>query len=211
MAPKPHFRDLKELRPGEDGLWEIVLRLDRHGPFSVSDITGQTRLSVGAVSRYVARLYRGGYLAAAGERTHPRPWLSPAKLYRLVRRPTLPPRLNLDGSVRQEPDIETFWRTMKMLTVFTVNDLTSTFECPRTKEQAARLYVRRLVLAGVLVIVEASRVKGPGRGRAPAKLRLIRNLGARAPRVLSTPEGLVVFDSNAGEIVATIDGRGGDR
>jgi len=185
---------LQAERPrGTDGLWAVILRLDAQGPWSASDVDGQTNLNRGCAHQMVRRLERGGYALRVGERTARgrRPQMAP--LFRLTARPAEAPRLAADGTLRPEPVMEVLWRVMKMAKAFTASELAelaSTEERP-VNLNTARSYCDRLTGAGV---VARTTVRGAGEPR----YRMVRNLGARAPKILATK---VVYDPNAGEVL----------
>jgi hypothetical protein len=181
-----------EMPRGNDGLWSVILKLDAAGPWSASDIEGETNLAKGVGRNMVRRLAAGGYAVQVDERTTrgKNPQIAP--LYRLAARPAEAPRLKPDGTPLPEPVIEVLWRAMKMTGHFTASELA---ELASTEERpinlnTARSYCDRLTRAGVMA-------RATRRGEEP-RFRLIRNLGARAPKVLATR---VVYDPNAGKVV----------
>lgn len=185
---------LQAERPrGTDGLWSVVLRLDAAGPWAASDIEGQTNLSKGVGRNFVRRLLAGGYAVQVDERrTRGRnPQIAP--LYRLTRRPAEAPRLAPDGTPMPEPVIEILWRVMKMAKEFSASELAtlaSTDDRPMNLN-TVRSYCDRLARVGVT----ARTIR---RGGGEPRYRMIRNLGARAPKVLATK---VIYDPNAGEVI----------
>jgi len=193
-VPYLDYLVLQAERPrGTDGLWAVILRLDAEGPWSASDVDGQTNLNRGCAHQMVRRLERGGIALRVGERLARgrRPQMAP--LYRLTARPAEAPRLAPDGTPRPEPVMEVLWRVMKMAKVFTATELAelaSTDERP-VNLNTARSYCDRLAGAGVMA---RTTVRGAGEPR----YRMIRNLGARAPKILATK---VVYDPNAGEVL----------
>lgn len=182
-----------ELPRGTDGLWSVILRLDAIGPWAASDIEGQTNLAKGVGRNFVRRLMAGGFaLQVAERRTRGKnPQIAP--LYRLTRRPAEAPRLAPDGTARPEPVIEILWRVMKMAKEFSASELAalaSTDDRPMNLN-TVRSYCDRLAGAGVVS-------RTTRRGAGEPRYRMIRNLGARAPKVLSTK---VVYDPNGGEVL----------
>lgn len=180
---------------GEDGFWSIITDLGRNGAsFTLADIDGRSNVNRDTVSEFVRRLVKGGYLAVVsvereGSRTFQR--------YRLARTSRDAPRLRRDGSEFPETARDRMWRAMKMLDTWTWVDLsaaTETETLPPVPAETVKSYIRRLDVAGV---VQALDKGGPNR---PATYRLLRNVGAAAPRVLRTH---AVFDPNSNTVLGT--------
>ena len=113
-------------------------------------------------------------------------------LYRLLERPTETPRIDRAGNRLREPTIQTLWRTLRMVKVFTMSELaelatTPAYEVPL---QAAQRYVSHLGRAGVVAQITT--------GEKPPRYRLVRDLGARAPIILRTTS---LYDPNARVII----------
>ncbi len=173
---------------GEDGFWAIVLDLDRAGDWTVRMVADRTNVATGIVGKYVRKLLAGGYAELVGETPRPHRNLAPAKVYRLVKKPVIGPRLRPDGTELAETANDQLWRTMKMSKAFSSLDLADL--CPRVSHSAARGYIFALAAAGVV-----AKVSGKG---DEARYRLVRNLGLRAPRILRAK---LVFDPNANVVV----------
>lgn len=173
---------------GEEGFWQIIGDLDRQGAWTIRTIIEGTNASPQAVANFVSKLRLGGYAEVIGElpNEHNGRKLWPSYTYRLTKRPLRVPRLKADGSPLPETGTEQLWRAMKMSKAFSPEDLAEA--CPAVGLGTVRSYVAALVAAGI--------VSKAGTGR----YRLARNLGARAPKILSTK---LVFDPNAKAIVGT--------
>jgi hypothetical protein len=128
-------------------------------------------------------LFRSASVEREGSRTCNR--------YRLARTSRDTPRLRRDGSEYPETARDRMWRAMKMLDTWTWVDLaaaTETETLPPVPAETVKSYIRRLDAAGV---VQALDKGGPNR---PATYRLLRNVGAAAPRILRSH---AVFDPNS--------------
>ncbi|AEQ50782.1 hypothetical protein [Pelagibacterium halotolerans] len=183
---------------GQDGFWQIILKLDACGNWGVPDVEARTNVERGTVKDFVLRLVKGGVARHVGERqakSRRNVWV---QLYRLNARPAETPRFDRAGNRLPEPTIQTLWRTMKMVKIFSVAelaDLASTAD-RRVSTTTAGRYVTHLHRAGI--IVSDSK---PG---VAATYRLVRDLGARAPIILKT---LSLYDPNAQEIVGQAEAR----
>lgn len=168
---------------GEEGFWAIILELDRHAPWTVRQVADRTNVALQDVAAYVMKLRRGGYAEAIAENAHGRP-LPAAKVYRLVKRPLQSPRLSREGRELPEPATEQLWRAMKMLKHFTPADLAEACQ-DDVSIAAAKNYAYQLAAAGVV-------------SKGAASFHLVKNLGARAPKIL---DAKLVFDPNSRKVV----------
>jgi len=201
MGAKPFLKSAKIAIPkGEDGFWSIILELSAKGDFTARDIYARSDVSSGTISEYVGRLLKGGYIEPVGTRPHKLDWFAGAKTYRLVKPVELPPRLDRDGKERPETQYELCWRTMKMLRTFTAREIAEAIAAERksVKVNTIRSYLNELDRVGVIGKADTGRRGLAGGGSTEMRYRLVRNLGARAPRILATK---IVFDPNAGAIV----------
>lgn len=175
---------------GRDGLWALLLVVDRPGPWSMGDFERRTNLNRGTIREWMGRLRKGGFVKQVAERDAPRGG-PPIPLYRLAKRPIDAPRLARDGVPVPELGIETMWRTIKMLKSFSVDELlanASSADRP-IKRSTAATYLKRLAQVGVL--------HQGGTFHHPS-YRLVRNLGAKAPKLLTAA---VVYDPNANAVI----------
>lgn len=161
---------------GSDDYWQLMLT---HEDWTPKDIALHCGVHTSTVREFARRLVAGGYAVIKGKKVHS-----------LIKRPLQKPRLREDGTEQEETAIETLWRSMRMAKTFTVTNLIE-FTNGRSEpiaESTARLYIRDLSAVGIVAPVEPK-----------AKTYcLVRNLGSRAPRVLSTR---IVFDPNARAVV----------
>lgn len=181
---------------GIDGFWKIIREMDETGAWTITEVANRTNVHKRNVSGFIQGLVAAGIARQVGSGT-PNRGLPGAVSYRLARRPMTTPRLTLDGLERPETAIEVLWRTMKLAKAFTayeLAELASTRERPISPETTRR-YLRDLAQVGVL-----SRA---GSGRA-IRYRLVRNLGARAPKIL---QAHVVFDPNANVVLGEAEAR----
>lgn len=172
---------------GRAGFWEIMLRLDAAGPFSVPMIVDETNVSRGAVDNYVRRLKLAGYLREHGTRPNVGTLI---KMLRLTKRPARAPLLRRDGEEFGSAR-ENMWRTIRTLTKgFTTLELAfaaSTPEVP-VRHRASVRYVSLLNAAGYFTSAPA------GRGRERVyRLKPGMNTGPLAPAILKIS---AVWDRN---------------
>lgn len=181
---------------GHDGFWSIIMDLgSRPGStFSQADIDGRTNVDRATVSDYVRRLVRSGHLMVVSTETV---GVVRSHRYRLARPSRTTPRVRRDGTECPEPALDRMWRAMKMLDRWTWIDLveaTTTETLPPVADATAKTYARRLHAAGVLQVIV------PGGPNRPAVYRLLRNVGAAAPRILRAH---IVFDPNSNTVLGT--------
>lgn len=182
---------------GQDAIWQIIRKLDKKGPWSISDIDGETRVAViTTIKDYVHRLCAGGYVivdeCARNNRTG-----TPTKLYRIKNHSAETPRLRRDGSKAPPSGQTQMWRAMRALRQFTYGELgykASTDELSITKN-TAKTYVQRLADAGYLQMVAPANNAG---GLAIWRLKPSMNSGPLAPQVLRTR---FIFDPNRKAVV----------
>ncbi|MFH1796302.1 MAG: hypothetical protein ABIF45_17570 [Pseudomonadota bacterium] len=179
---------------GFDGYWKLILELDEHGPWTIRQIVLRTNVSTRSVSQFVDRLRKAGIAALVETRVSVAGQKSATACYRLTRRPIDTPRLYPDGSERPEDDLQLLWRTMKMVKSFTPRELADQAgsDDRAVGLELTRQYVSRLCAVGIVAVTQ------PVRSRREARYRLVRNLGARAPRILTAR---VVFDPNAKQVI----------
>lgn len=183
-----------------EALWALIRTLDAEGPWTATDVCKRTLINPGTPRRLIKRLLRGGYAEQIGTRTTKGKNPQEAPLYRLLKSPVEWPRLAADGSSRPEPRMETMWRSMKMAKTFTARELMAMADRDGLPIPlgTARGYLDKLARVGIVVRVSNKGRSGPAAaGRRPnreTRYRLVKNLGALAPKILSTK---VVFDPNA--------------
>jgi len=182
---------------GHAGFWQIICDLGGGGaPFGLADIDGRSNVDRRNISDYVGRLVRAGYLVISDReptRTGHR------AVYRLVKTAREAPRLRRDGTEYPEPARDRMWRAMKMLGTWTAAELaaaTETETLPPVGLVTVKTYVARLVAADVVHIVSRS---GPTEA---AQYRVLRNIGASAPRILRTH---AVFDPNTNTVIGVAE------
>lgn len=174
---------------GEAGFWAIMLELDAKGPWTAYDVDGQSNVSRVAIRNYLSKLVAGGFVEIVEVRNIRRGIKQ--HVYRLLQRQFEHPRLDRQGRELPELQIETIWRTIKMLKQFTVTDVVD--NAPGVGKAMARRYLCDLASVGVLNVI--GRV---GKGSGPIAYHLIDNLGARAPKILKSH---IVFDPNSGRVL----------
>lgn len=197
MTAVRESRDLRTkveiaLPKGEAAIWEMIQKLDKQGTWSPTDVARFVASDAKTVQYYVARLHAAGYVRAVGRSgSRGRP-----KLFEIARPSIFTPRVSKDGKELPELNIDTLWRTMRMLKVFQAEDLAAYLEDTgrAANVKSIRVYLGRLFGAGLLV---AAGKRGQRQGQ---RYRLARIPGPRAPRILSTH---VVWDPNRGEQLGT--------
>lgn len=180
---------------GRQAMWEAMREL---GDFTVREIALASQRDTSSVRAFIKRLLPAGIVGEAGTKTSPRnnAPMYQVKVYRLVRDTgLLAPRLTPHG----KPLIEgrdQMWRTMKMLSRFTVEELaaaSSTEERIVSPVDSAD-FCKHLHKAGYLIMLEP----GTTRGKAVYRLLPSMNTGPLAPMVQRTK---VVFDPNRQEVM----------
>lgn len=173
------------LTRGQDAYWALIMDLGRSGgTFSLSDIHRGTGTIRQDIKGHVTRWVRSGHLERMDRGR-----------YRLARPSREAPRVRRDGTELPETGRDRMWRAMKMLDLWTVPELseeTRTETLPPVPLPTARAYVADLAGVGIVQLLE--------RKRAPraSVYRLIRNIGAAAPRILVAH---VVYDPNSHTII----------
>lgn len=192
---------------GPEHYWNVMRQLDGKG-FTIRDIAlCSDGVTYAAVKTYARFLIGEGILKKVSERNI---GYTKADVYRIAKPSRQAPVLRREtfsgqrGRVQQQ-----LWRAMRTLPSFSITELAaaaSTEETP-VKPRTAEEYVRRLVRAGVIVVLEPYK-KGekapPGmRGKTGAKagayrLQKAADTGPLAPKVFSAT---IVFDPNKNRIV----------
>ncbi len=180
---------------GQEGYWSIISDLGAEGrAFSSAEIDGRSNVDRRTIADYLKRLVKSGHVEIVEtERTG----AAARHSYRLVRSSREAPRLRRDGSEYPETARDRMWRSIKMLATFTAEDLaasTASEMQTAVPVETVKAYVKRLIAVEVLQVVI------PSRGPKPATYRLLRNIGAAAPRILRTH---AVFDPNSNTVLGT--------
>ena len=175
---------------GRRAIWLCFRELSEKGPVTLLDLAVKTRINRGTIRTYMESLVAGGYAEKSpfvrGE------WTA----YRLIRDVGVEhPRLNKKGEAIVTSR-ETMWRSMKMLPMFTAQDLAltaTTSRCTVSPVDAAD-YCKHLLAAGYLALVR----EGGKDGKAVYKLLPGMRTGPLAPMVQRTK---VVFDPNTNKVM----------
>ena len=181
---------------GRRAIWLCFRELSEKGPVTLFDLALKTRINRGTIRTYMESLVAGGYAEKSpfvrGE------WTA----YRLIRDVgALHPRLNKKGEAIVTSR-ETMWRSMKMLPMFTAQDLAltaTTSRCTVSPVDAAD-YCKHLLAAGYLALVHEGDKDGKGARPLRAVYKLLPGMrtGPLAPMVQRTK---VVFDPNLGSVM----------
>lgn len=192
---------------GPEHYWKVMQALDAKG-FTIRDVSlSSDGVTYWAVKTYVQFLLRDGVVKKIGER---KDGYIIADVYRIAKRSRKAPVVRRESFTGERGRIQQqLWRAMRTLPSFTLSELAvaaSTEETP-VKTRTAETYVRRLVKAGVVAVLEPYK-KGakapPGmRGKTGAKAGTFRlqksaDTGPQAPKVFSAS---IVFDPNKNRIV----------
>lgn len=168
-------------------LWAAMRELHT---FSVSDLAHAAKVDRHAyyMGDYIAGLVRAGILSKE------QPARFAAATYTLLRDQGVDaPRVRKDGSMLPDTAQERMWRAMKVLRVFSVQDLVVHASLPGAPiaVSAARRYCQWLARGKYLVPLSA-----PGDVQ---RYRFVMDTGAKAPQILRVKQ---LLDVNTGEIVA---------
>ncbi len=154
-------------------------------------------VSYETVKRYVWFLQKNGFVARVGDR---RDGYALQAVYAVGKRLSKAPVERPDPIKAPLTAREAMWNAMRALSRFTVVELAmaaATEERPVAQRTADR-YVRALVKAGALAVIEPA--KANGRGSTPGRFRLnpAANTGPQAPKLCTAG---FVFDMNKGRVV----------
>lgn len=192
MSRKP----VNTLRPDEtrDAIWEFI-RANRS--FMLRDVEAVTRLARESIREYVTGLCNAGYVEKSVVHNGGNA-IGKAIVYLLVRDTGVEaPRVRRDGTpVTQGVKRERMWRTMRILSRFSVTDVavTASDEDCRVSEQDAKSYIFYLCKAGYLT--KSSEKKGGG----PSSYFFLktRYTGPKPPQVQRIKQ---VYDPNLKRVV----------
>ncbi len=170
---------------GRDALWAAMRELKL---FTLRDLRRATDVPKRTCTSYLQGLVAGGYLEST-KTVNYEPTNSPQPVYELIKDVGVDaPRVKADGTpVIQGKSREIMWRTMKILSEFSIKDLA----VHGVKEIDAKDYVRYLAKAEYLARVGMSR---------PSRYRFLRsmNTGPKPPMVQRIKQ---VFDANLGHVM----------
>ncbi len=148
MPRLPADKLAKQRKPqGRDGIWTCVRALK--GDFTVNDIVDQTGIPVATVRDYLKALAAAQILEIVStKRNNP----NSAYIFRLIKNPgSETPRIRDDGTnVTQGLGVEAMWRTIKVLSSFTAEELALTASTDGTaiKKNTAMDYLKHMMRAG---------------------------------------------------------------
>jgi hypothetical protein len=191
-------------RRGIARYWQIILELSKeNGTFTLTDVEGQTTAKRQTVGDYILRLTKAGFLAVVADNGGAN---GQAKVYRLVRKQSDPPKVRRDGTLLADDTArDQMWRTAKIIKEFAPKDLAiqASTEAQPVSELDAKDYCKFLRLSGYLAVLRPSK---PGT-QAVYRFLASKNTGPKAPRVQRVK---AVFDPNLGVVVWTSKEQGGD-
>ncbi|RXF75046.1 hypothetical protein [Hansschlegelia zhihuaiae] len=185
---------------GLERIWAAIrsVNADRASGWSVQDVAHRAKSDPHIVRPYVRGLRAAGYVKLDSElKEHGRT----TPFYRLEKTSREAPRVRPDGRELPEIGREILWRSMKLMKSFTIAELAAAAAevAPgRVGAATAKRYVLELARVGVL------QMAAPVAGREPGRFRLVKPLGAAAPRILAAH---IVFDPNADVILGTPEAR----
>ncbi|SDA39447.1 hypothetical protein [Mesorhizobium qingshengii] len=173
---------------GEAGFWQIILDLDKKGPWTGKQVADRTNVSRNIVNDYLRRLNLGGFTSIVEQQLKGRMGrnVRPEIVYVLAKWPQRAPRLHRDGSAIPETAKEQLWRAIRMAKQFNALDLPQLCVSD-VKPATVSSYIYALVAVGVIV------------GKWP-NYRLVRNIGSAAPKILTAK---VVFDPNKNVVLGS--------
>lgn len=181
---------------GHEGYWAIITDLGAEGrTFTAADVDSRSNVDRRSIADYLKRLLKAGHLVVAETVPLNGGGAAVRHHYRLGRPSREAPRLRRDGTAYPETARDRMWRAMKMLDHWTSAELaeaTATDTLEPVGRETVKSYVKHLHAADVVQIVD------PGGPFRPAVYRLLRNIGASAPRILRTH---VVFDPNSNTVI----------
>lgn len=174
---------------GQQAIWDTIRQLNT---FTITDIWGVVDMHRKSIINYVKRLQAGEYVVQADD-------FKTSFQYRLISDAGAhAPRLTKEGvPVKQGSGTANMWRSMRMLTEFSPQDLAlhSTTKTTEVTLNTAKSYCMMLMKAGYFRVLQ--KAKPP---HTPAKYRLINNTGPKAPQIQRVKQ---VFDPNLNEVTYT--------
>lgn len=179
----------KVMGHGQQAIWDEIRRLKT---FTITDIWGVVDMHRKSIINYVKRLQAGGNVVPADD------FATSFQYKMVIDAGTHAPRLTKEGApVTQGGGTLNMWRSMRILTEFSPQDLvehstTSTVEVPLN---TAKAYCSALMKAGYFRVLK--KAKPP---LTPAKYRLIRDTGPKAPQIQRVKQ---VFDPNLNKVTYT--------
>lgn len=188
--PQPAIvRIAAQLPRGQDGYWQIIVGLDRGGPWSALDVAREVpHRHRTALDEFIRRLVTAGIATSID----PKKALATGqhlKLYRLTKRPSQLPPLARDGSERPLPVHQRMWSAIRVLKDFSRRELAFAASADKPVPSATvSAYVKHLLTVGYLT---------ENQGLLRLKPRM--NTGPKAPVVLRLH---AVFDANKNEVIA---------
>jgi hypothetical protein len=188
MSSRPVDKQRKSaaMGHGQQAIWDEIRRLKT---FTITDIWGVVDMHRKSIINYVKRLQAGGYVAQADD-------FDKSYKYALIKDAGVhAPRLTREGkAVSQGNGNQNMWRAMRGLREFSPLDLTvhSNTDSTTVTLTTAKAYCMMLMKAGYFRVVQ--KAKPP---LTPAKYRLIRDTGPKAPQIQRVKQ---VFDPNLNEV-----------
>ena len=188
---------------GPEHYWAMMREMK--AGFSISDIAGCTNgVAFNTVKGYVLALAKDGAIEKIG--TRPVKRKMDANVYRVkIKSRVAPVQRRTDYTGRRGVIQDRLWNTMRGISDFTVAELcfTANGGDMEIKTHTAELYVRRLVNAGLIHVIEPHRKGAPGSAGARAgryRLKLSANSGPKPPKIFKAE---IVFDPNRNVVVGT--------
>lgn len=198
MARKPAHLEQTGGKGPRQRIWEAIrCQADN---FTTHSIERSLNIDKRTIQTYLQALERGEFINQIGERKMVRD----RKHYRLVRDVGVEaPRLDRDGrTVMQSRGNENMWRTMRIMGDFSSRELALRAATPEIgiSDSTALSYVKFLVNAGYLTVVDPGHSYIRGKGAKQARYRLLASkyTGPRPPMIQRTK---AVYDPNLGKIV----------
>ena len=181
---------------GEAAIWELIKEIDAKGvPWTAATIDAETNRPENSVSGYVSRLKKAGILRVVHiERIGPHRRVT--SFFRLVRKPSMAPRLSNKGKVVAPRVVDLLWPAIRTLKQFTHRDLQFATQVGKKPLPISSVshYVSQLARAGYLV-----RLQGRDALRQVTfRLRPDMNTGPKAPHMLKV---LAIWDPNLRKVV----------
>ena len=189
-----------EVLRGHDHIWTVIMMLGRDsGEFTRPQVEGETNGHGKAVSDYMSRLVKAGYISVVREVSQPGS-RHPLKVYRLDRTARHAPQLRRDGTECSPTGQQAMWNILRGpqgrpgVDARELRELVHQIGGSVT-ERTATTFLTRLHSAGYLQIV---RPASNGGGLAAYRLLPARDTGPKPPMILRAK---LVFDPNSKEIV----------
>ncbi|WP_319778417.1 hypothetical protein [Maridesulfovibrio sp.] len=176
----------KDAPRGQEHYWQVMQQLDCEVGFTLDGVYRKTNASKASIKEYISRLLKAGFLEVVSEE---KDGIITRYHYTIAKRSRFAPKVNREGKECPPTKRDVMWRTMRMNSRFTVDELVIWASLPEVpvKRNDAFDYTKHLHKAGYL--------KKNGK-----TYTLIKKTGPQPPKIQRLKQ---VFDPNLNKVVWT--------